>query len=699
MLPHESVDKLSMNRRKFFRLLGGGIAVAFTITNTNTVAAGLRAFANDAEDQISAWIHIGENGVVTVYTGKVEVGQNIRTSLAQVVAEELEVPVGAIIMVMGDTALTPYDRGTFGSRSTPYMGPQLRKAAASAREYLIDIAAQKWKTNRVNLRLEKGIVLNIKNNQKIKIGELAAGKKLIKPVNNSVTTKPATQWTVAGTSVPKVNGRDFVTGSHKYVSDMKMPGMLYGKILRPPAYAATLISLDDGAARSLNDVTVVHDGDFVGVAAPTQRLASEALYAMKAEWKIVPQPPRSEIFDLLRKKAQAVERGREHHSKGDVAQALEASTIKAEQTFYVDYIAHAPLEPRAGVAVWNNGKLTVWAGTQRPFGVQEELVEIFHIPKDDIRVIMPDTGSGYGGKHTGEAGIEAARLAREAKKPVKVVWSREEEFTWAYFRPGGVIDVRASTTKEGLLTGWEFHNYNSGGSGIETPYEVPNAVIQYHPSESPLRQGSYRGLAATANVFARECIMNDLAEALQIDPLAFRLNNLKDSRMVDVLKAAASRFGWENARPAAHHGIGIACGTEKGSYVATCAEVAVEPDNGEVRVIRAVVAFECGTIINPSHLENQIVGSAIQGLGGALFEWIDFKDGKIVNPRFSAYRVPRFRDIPAIEAVMLNRLDIPSAGAGETPIFGIAPAIRNAISHATGRKLYTLPLVPEGLNL
>ena len=643
---------------------------------------------------------MGENGRTTVYTGKVEVGQNIRTSLAQIVAEELGVAVDSISMVMGDTALTPYDRGTFGSRSTPYMGPQLRIAAASARQYLIDMAAEKWKTNRSNLHLENGVVLNKKSHQRIGIGELTAGKKLIKPIDSKVVTKPATDWKVAGTSVPKVGGKDFVTGSHKYVSDMKLPGMLYGKILRPPSYGATLISLDDAEARSLRDITVVHEGNFVGVAAPTMRQASEALYALKAEWKTIPHPSRNEIFTLLREKSGAADGDRnEGESKGNVIDAFKGAPVKIEQTFHVDYIAHAPLEPRAGVAVWNDGKLTVWVGTQRPFGVQEELAEIFPVPKEDIRVIMPDTGSGYGGKHTGEAGIEAAKLARKAGKPVKVVWSREEEFTWAYFRPAGVIDVKASVTKDGVLTAWEFHNYNSGGSGIETPYEVPNSNIRFHPVDSPLRQGSYRGLAATANVFARECIMNDLAEAVQMDPLDFRLSNLKEPRMINVLKAAASRFGWTGPKPPANHGIGIACGTEKGSYVATCAEVAVDPDNGEVRVIRAVVAFECGAIVNPAHLENQIVGAAIQGMGGALFEWIDFKDGKIVNPRFSTYRVPRFRDVPAIEAVMLNRQDIPSAGAGETPIFGIAPAIRNAISHATGKKLYTLPLVPEGLNL
>jgi isoquinoline 1-oxidoreductase len=321
------------------------------------------------------------------------------------------------------------------------------------------------------------------------------------------------------------------------------------------------------------------------------------------------------------------------------------------------------------------------------------------MPKESIRVIQPDTGSGYGGKHTGEAGIEAARLSKVAGKPVKVVWTREEEFNWAYFRPAGVIEIKGSTDKSGKLTSWEFHNYNSGPSGLESPYSVPNRKEQFHPVESPLRQGSYRGLAATANTFARECVMDDLAQASGRDPLDFRLDNIKEERLKNVLKAAADKFGWPAKDLPTGHGVGLACGTEKGSYIATCAEVEVDSSSGSVKVIRAVAAFECGAIINPNHLENQIQGSVIQGLGGALFEHIDFKDGKLLNGSMAKYRVPRFSDIPKLEIVMINRKDIPSLGAGETPILAIAPAVRNAIANATGKKLYRLPLAPDGVNV
>ncbi|HYG18893.1 MAG TPA: molybdopterin cofactor-binding domain-containing protein [Ohtaekwangia sp.] len=685
--------EFSMNRRNFFGVLGSGLAITFTLGNLP--GAALSGAETYNEDSVAAWIHINGEGKVTVYSGKAEVGQNIRTSLSQIVAEELHVPIDKITMVLGDTALTPYDRGTFGSRSIPYMGPQLRKAAATAREILLDMAASEWKADRASLFIEAGEIRQRASGKAINIGQLTKGKQLMKPVNDNVPVTPGDQWKVTGTSVPKVNGESFLTGKHKFTSDMALPDMLHGKMLRPPAYGATLLSADISAAKSMKGVTVVRDGDFIGVLAADLMVAGKALKAIKTEWKIPEHPSRDTIFEFLKAHAEKAE-GSDNDSSRDIASGFDNAAVRESQTFYIDYIAHAPLEPRAGLAQWSGNKLTVWTGTQRPFGVQEDLAEVFNIPKENIRVIQPDTGSGYGGKHTGEAGIEAARLARDAGRPVKVVWTREEEFTWAYFRPAGVIEVKAAAASDGAVTTWEFQNYNSGGSGIETPYAVANKKIQFHPVASPLRQGSYRGLAATANVFARESVMNDLALQLNMDPLTFRLKNLKDERMKDVLEAAARKFNWGESKVAAGHGVGIACGSEKGGYVATCAEISTG-DDGEVKVERVVVAFECGAIINPGHLENQIQGAVIQGLGGALFEYIDFKDGRILNPFFSKYRVPRFGDTPQLDVVMLNRKDIPSAGAGETPILGIAPAIRNAIVDATGKKLYTLPLIPKGL--
>jgi isoquinoline 1-oxidoreductase len=468
--------------------------------------------------------------------------------------------------------------------------------------------------------------------------------------------------------------------------------MLHGKVLRPSAFGATLAAIDLKAAESLPGVTIARDGDFVGVAAPTQEAAARAIAAIRAEWKTTPQVSAKELFDHLRKTPNPPS-----SAPAALADSLAAAHLKLERTYTIAYIAHAPLEPRAAVAEWKDGKLTVWTGTQRPFGVRSELATAFRIPETSVRVIVPDTGSGYGGKHSGEMAIEAARIAKAAGKPVKLVWTREEEFTWAYFRPAGVIDVTSGVSRDGLITAWDFHNYNSGNAGIRPVYAIQHQRNEFHRSDSPLRQGSYRALASTANHFAREVHIDELASGLKMDPLEFRLKNLKDQRLRAVLEAAAKTFGWGKARPAPGRGFGIAGGFEKGGYVANCVEVSVDRGSGKVKIERVVTAFECGAIVNPDGLKNQVEGSIIQGVGGALFEAIDFADGKILNPRFSRYRVPRFSDLPKLETVLLDRKDLPSAGAGECPIVALAPAVSGAIFDATGLRLRSLPMVPNGL--
>jgi nicotinate dehydrogenase subunit B len=696
-LPSKPHYPFTLDRRKFFKLSGGGLVVAFVLRDLISVGNNISSPNESQPNSVDAWIHIADDGTLNVFTGKVEVGQNIRTSLSQIVAEELMVPVSSITMIMGDTDLVPFDAGTFGSRTTPQMGTQLRKAAATAREALIGLAAKKWNTTAANLHAENGMIVNPATKEKINYGALTKGKQLLMTISDNVRVIAAKDWKVAGKSIPKVDQKDFITGRHQYVSDMKLPGMLYGKVLRPPSYGAKLIEADVTKAKNIAGVIVVKDGDFVGVAAPDSTTAKKALLAIDAKWEeSKDHPSNANIFDYLLKNTSDEKNERDRGTiTGDMKSGLTQAAFKYSNTYNINYIAHVPLEPRAAVAQWNDGKLTVWTGTQRPFGVQEELAETFRLNKEKVRVIMPDTGSGYGGKHSGEAAIEAARLAQEAKAPVKIVWTREEEFVWAYFRPGGVIEVNAGVNKDGTLTAWEFTNYNSGGAGLETQYKSANIQTVHVPSNTPLRQGSYRGLAATANVYARECSMNDLARLIGMDPLDFRLKNLDDDRFIAVLQAAAKAFGWGKSKPAGH-GYGIAGGFEKGGHVGTCAEVIVNSDR-EVKVLRVTQAFECGAIVNPHHLENQAIGSIIQGLGGALFEAVQFADGKILNSGLSSYRVPRFSDIPKIEIILLDRQDLPSAGAGEAAIIGIAPAIRNAILDATGKALNTLPMLPNGL--
>ena len=662
-----------LERREFIRLFGGGLAVVIAASDLIAQESGRgRGQGRQATPELAAWLHIDEKGHVQVSTGKTEIGQNIRTSLAQTVADELRVPFASVTLVMADTDRVPFDQGTFGSQSTPRMAPQLARAAATAREMLIDQAAARWQVDRGTLTARDGRVAG-KDGRSLSYGELTKGQALSGAIPADPAVDPRDGWQIRGTAVKKVDGRAFVTGSHQFTPDMTRPGMLFGRLVRPDAYGATLVDADTSRARAIAGVTVVRDGDFLGVVAPNERAAARGAAAVRATWKAPEGQPSAEtLYDYLKKNPDRAVSPAAIETLAmppGVARTFEAS-------YRIPYIAHVPLEPRAAVAEWNGGKLTVWTGTQRPFGVRAELADAFRIPEDRVRVIVPDTGSAYGGKHTGDAAIEAARLAKAANAPVKLVWTRAEEFSWAYFRPAGVIDIKSGVDANGRLVAWAFDNWNSGGSGIRTPYDIAAKQETFHASKSPLRQGSYRALAATANHYAREMHMDAMARALKVDAVEFRMTHLKDDRMRDVLSAAAKKIGWPKPSVAGR-ALGLACGTEKGGYVATAAEVSRAA--GGFKVERIVIAFECGAIVNPDGLESQVEGAVVQALGGALFEAIDFADGRLRNGSMEQYRVPRFKDVPVIETILLDRRDLPSAGAGESPMIAVAPAIGAAV--------------------
>jgi len=425
-----SIHHFQLSRRSFFQIFGAGIAV-FNVAPDSLAAqeSGAR-FARDEESpkNISSWIHIAENGQVTAFTGKVEIGQNIRTSLAQSVADELRVPFESVRMLMGNTDLTPFDMGTFGSRTTPYMTPPLRRAANAARDLLVEAAAKEWNVSAAALVAANAKVTDPASGRSLTYAYLASGKTLAQDLPDADPVTPPAEWTVAGKALPKVDARDFVTGRHQYTTDLRPAGLLYAKVLRPPSFGATLGSVDVSSAKAMPGVVVVQDGNFVGVAAPSERDAELAIAAIHAEWKQSPQSTDTNIFfGYLKSQPEAGEGNRDSEASGSVTKGLESAAHRLDQTYNVAYIAHAPLEPRAAVAEWSapDGKVTVWTGSQRPFGIRDELAAAFHIPKDHVRVIVPDTGSAYGGKHTGDAALEAARLARAAGHPVKIVWTRE----------------------------------------------------------------------------------------------------------------------------------------------------------------------------------------------------------------------------------------------------------------------------------
>jgi isoquinoline 1-oxidoreductase len=573
------------------------------------------------------------------------------------VAEELRVPIASVRLVMGDTDLCPADLGTFGSRSTPDAGAVLRSAAAAARRLLDD-------------GIERGA-------SRV---EIVTDLPSLGPCPREVRISPG-----------RVGAADIVTGARLFTSDIDLPDMLHGARLRAPAIGASLRSVEVEAAERIPGVTVVREGDLVAVAALDPMTAREAVAAIHAEWDLAPQPAEHQLEAYLRSHPAKAEGwgGGSLDERGDVDAAFAGGTIRLEETYTTAYLAHTPLETRVAVARWDDDRLTVWTGTQVPFDVRFDVAERLGLDEARVRVIVPATGGGFGGTHSVEAAGDAAVLARATGRPVKVRWSREEEFVWGYLRPAAVIDVQSALSAAGTVLAWDFRTINAGGAGLSSPYASATERLAFQPAETLLAQGSYRALAATANNFARESHIDELAVASGVDPLTFRIRHLSDERLAAVLRAAADAAGWTGDHGGA--ALGIACGVEKDARVATC--VKLRMDGGMPRIERIVTVVECGAVVDPDNLVNQIEGATMMGLGSALFEAVHFADGQITNASMTAYRVPRFADVPPIDVIVLDRPDLPAAGAGETPIIAVAPAIANAIFAASGERLRSLPLL------
>ncbi|HXR27409.1 MAG TPA: molybdopterin cofactor-binding domain-containing protein, partial [Candidatus Baltobacteraceae bacterium] len=579
-------------------------------------------------------------------------------------------------------------------------GEDLRRAAAATRGSLLALAAARWEVAAGDLVVSRGTVAVRDGSRSIGYGELVRGLHRVERTSSGPPLTPGPAEALVGHPAPRIGAQAIVTGRKRYPTDLSLPGMLHGAVLAPPSPGATLRSVDVATAQGMGGVTVIRDGPLVGVVAGNAPTAGRALRAIQAEWDEPALPSEPELSGYLR--AHPVEdqgwEGAFHREVGDVDAALAGAPVRLDATYTTAYLAHVPLETHVALAAWDGDRVTVWCGTQQPFGVRHEVAEALAVAEADVRVVVPDTGGGFGGKHGAEIAVQAARLARTAGRPVKVRWNRGDEFTRGYLRPAAVMDVRSGAGPDGVITAWEMRDTNAGMFGLVGPYEVANQRLDYQPADSPLRQGSYRALAATANHFARESHMDELAAALGVDPLEFRLRHLADERLATVLRAAAERAGWAGRPREPGLGMGIAAGVEKGARVATCVAVQVSGDR-RLKVLRAVTAFECGAIVNPDGLTNQVEGAMIMGLGGALFEAIHFDGGRITNGSLTDYRVARFRDVPPLEVVLVDRRDQPSAGAGETPIIAIAPALANAIFAATGTRLRSLPLVPDGLVL
>jgi nicotinate dehydrogenase subunit B len=655
------------------------------------------AYGNTQPDVAMArWLTVRPDGSVVAYAGKVEYGQGIRTGLAIEVADELRLPLASVEVVLGDTALVPWDMGTFGSQSTARVGLQLRKAAATARQALLEMAADRLDLPVGDLRAESGRISSSGDgNRAVTYAELVAGTSIVRDIDGDIALTPSSEFSVMGKAHARVDAEARVTGGARYSQDIVADGMLFASVLRRPWRGAVLASVDISVAERMTGVVqVVRDEDLVAVLADTDEHAAIAGNLLQAQWgEPAAHASTIDLPEML------VSSGRDPYvtqEAGSLEEGFREASGLLESTYFVPYVSNAPMEPRAAVATWDGDRLTVWAGTQRPFGIRTELAQRFGIDESQVRVIAPEIGGGFGSKSPYPVAHEAARLARIAGRPVRVAYTRAEDMIYATMRPAAIIRIKSGFTADGRIVAWECDAYHAGDRpflgrrGSDSPYDAPHVRVTTYTSDSPLATGSYRSLGAAANHFAREVHIDELAEALGLDPVEFRLRNLSHPRFRRVLERAAEAHGWQPAKGGSHRGQGIAIGVDVGSYVATAVHLNVV--GREVRLDRVTAALDCGLVVNPEGAKNQVEGSIVMGMGTALYEAIDFQDGRVLNAGFTRYRVPRSNDAPEIETLLVGDDDTASTGAGEPGIVPIAAAISNAVFDRTGERHRELPI-------
>jgi nicotinate dehydrogenase subunit B len=693
----DGMTGLSLDRREFIKLVGGGIIVLFSCDAS--VFPGQRGPSYPTD--LNAYLRIAEDGKVTVYSGKIEMGQGVITSLAQEAADELGVALASIEMVMGDTDLCPSDSGTYGSMSTRFFGPAVRAAAAEAKAILLDLAAEQLKTPKEKLSVDNGLVfVTADKKTRVTFGQLAKGQKITRKLDGKAVTKSVAEFTIMGKPVKRTDAVAKVTGKAQYAGDIRVPGMLYARILRPPAHGATVKSVDTTAAVKIPGVILVNEDNLVAVLHPDPEEAEKALQSINATFSIPnPTVDNATIFDSILNSAP---RGQENAVRGDLAAGEKAAAVLFDEKYCTAYGAHAPIETHTALARIEDGKATVWISTQSPFPNRQQIAQAIGFTPENVRVITPFVGGGFGGKNPAQQAVEAARLAKITGKPVQVAWSRAEEFFYDTYRPAGVVKIKSGIDGKGKICLWDYNVYAAGARSSEQFYDVPNNMIRVFgqgmgggTSAHPFATGAWRAPGAPVNVFARESQIDIMAARAKVDPLEFRLNNTSDPRMRAVLQASAERFGWKKAVSPSGRGMGIACGIDAETYVAEIAEVTVDKATGKIRVKRIVCAQDMGFVVNPEGATMQMEGCIMMGLGYTLSEDISFRGGQILTTNFDTYEVPHFSWMPQIDTVLVKNDELPPKGGGEPAIVPVGAAVANAIFDATGARLFQFPMTPE----
>jgi isoquinoline 1-oxidoreductase len=691
------------SRREFLKRLGGGIFVFVSLGDWTLAqeAGRQRGGRQGGPSDFNAFLRIGEDGRVTGFTGKIEMGQGPITSLAQMLAEELDTPLDTVEMVMGDTERCPWDMGTFGSMTTRSFGPALVAAAAEARTILMELAAEALQVPQEWLVAKDGVIFDGRNKDlRRTYGELAKGKKIERHLQGKPTLKDVARYTVVGKPLLRRDGRDKVTGKAQYAGDLREPGMLYARLLRPPAHGAKLKNVDTAPAKAIAGVQVVQDGDLVAVLHEFPDVAEAALSKVKAEFDLPATGVDDKtIFDHLLK---TNPQGRAVAEGGDLSEGRKLASKTFERTYLNSYVAHAAMETHSALAKVEGDKATIWASTQNPFGAQSEIAQAIGLPANNVRVITPFVGGGFGGKTRNTQAVEAARLSKAVGKPVQVVWSRAEEFFYDTFRPAAIVKINSGIDAAGKVVLWDYDVLYAGERGAAQFYAIPNHRTTARPSGRqggggghPFATGAWRAPGNNTNTFARESQIDIMAAAAGLDPVEFRLKNLNDPRMIRVLKAAAERFGWTPAKAPSKRGYGVACGMDAGTWVAMIIEAEVDAKKGTAQVKRVVCAQDMGLVVNPEGAKIQLEGCVTMGMGYALTEEVHFKDGKVLDTNFDTYELPRFSWVPKIETVLIDAKDSPPQGGGEPAIILMGAVIANAIYDRTGARLFQLPMTPE----
>ncbi len=683
------------------------------------------AWGRAASRQLDDWLAILPDGSILAYSGKVEVGTGVRTGLAQIVAEELDVPLDTVHMVMGDTERTQDEGYTAGSMTIRTSGALLRKAAAEARIALLEQAAARLGVTGIEeLDSHRGVVwVRREPERQVTFGELQGGRPFGRLVSEQPTLKPHSEYQVVGTSARRTDLAAKFTGGASFIHDLRVPGMVHARIIRPRSARARVVELDSS---SISGAQVVRLGNFVAVVAEHEEQAVKAASQLRVEWDEPADLPSSgELFTWMKNQPTT------NHvisESGNVSDALATATKQVRAVYRQPFQAHASLGPSCAVAAYSDGKLTVWCSSGGVYPLRGALCDLLALASSQVHVIHLEGAGAYGQNGSEDVAADAAVLAREVGRPVRVQWSRSDEFVGEPKAAAMLMEASAGLDEEGTIVSWDYQVWSSTHAdrprqslgllaGREIRGELPpppsfffggdrNAATTYRTAahrvtmhwlaRPPLSTSSMRSLGGAGNTFANESFMDELAAAAEVDPLEFRLRHLDDPRSRAVLEAAARAAEWgEPLPPGEGRGIAFARYENTEAYVAMVADVAVDQESGALHLRRMVVAHDCGLIINPDGVRNQIEGNIIQAASRALKEEIAWDARGQTTQDWESYPILTFSEVPQIDVLLIDRPDQPSVGAGEPATVTVAAAIANAVYAAAGVRLRQIPFTPE----